>query len=77
MALVRKRTIQKERPPLVGEVSAKLEDRCRVVSALDPTAVNLGVLDPQPLLFHSYNSSVILMRLSGPRSRLTTFQKIW
>jgi hypothetical protein len=31
-----------------------------VVSALDPTAVNLGSLDPEPLLFHSSSSSVIL-----------------
>jgi hypothetical protein len=30
-------------------------------------AVNLGFLDPEPLLFHSSSSSVILTRLSGPR----------
>jgi hypothetical protein len=34
-----------------------------------PTAVNLEFLDPELLLFHSSSSSVILMRLSGPRSR--------
>jgi hypothetical protein len=34
VALVRKRTIPTERPPLVGEVSAKFEGRrCCVVSA--------------------------------------------
>jgi hypothetical protein len=42
-----------------------------------PTAVNLGLLDPEPLLFHSSNSSVTLTRLGGPRSRTTTSQKIW
>jgi hypothetical protein len=31
-------------------------------------AVNLGFLGPEPLLFHSSSSSVILTRLSGPRS---------
>jgi hypothetical protein len=30
-----------------------------------PMAVNVGFLDPEPLLFHSNSSSVILMRLSG------------
>jgi hypothetical protein len=42
-----------------------------------PTAVKLCFLDPEPLLFHSCSSSVILTRLSGPRSRLTTSQHIW
>jgi hypothetical protein len=42
-----------------------------------PTAVNLGFLDPEPLLFHSSSSSVSLTRLSGPRSSPTTSQKIW
>jgi hypothetical protein len=39
------------------------------------TAVNLGFLDPEQLLFHSNSFSVILTRLSGPRSRPTTSQK--
>jgi hypothetical protein len=53
---IRKRTIPTDRTPLVGEVSATVADRvCCVVSA---TAVNLGFLDPEPLLFHS-SSSVI------------------
>jgi hypothetical protein len=38
---------------------------CHVVSATDPMAVNLGFLDPEPLLFRSSSSSVILTRLSG------------
>jgi hypothetical protein len=47
VALVRKRTIPTERPPLVGEDSAKFfADRgCRVVSAKDPHGRNLGFLD--------------------------------
>jgi hypothetical protein len=32
---------------------------------------------PEPLLFLSSSSSVVLMRLSGPRSRPTTSQKVW
>jgi hypothetical protein len=48
-----------------------------VVSATDPPAVNLGFLDPEPLLFDSSGSSVILTRLSGPRSRPISSQKIW
>jgi hypothetical protein len=31
---------------------------------------------PEPLLFHSSSPSIILTRLSGPRSRPTTSQKI-
>jgi hypothetical protein len=51
VTLFRKRTIPTERRPLVNEVSA---DRgCRVVSVTDPTAVNLGFLDPKSLVFIS------------------------
>jgi hypothetical protein len=32
---------------------------------------------PEPLLFLSSSSSIVLTRLSGPRSRPTTSQKIW
>jgi hypothetical protein len=39
--------------------------------------INIGFLDPEPLLFHSSSSSFILTRLSGLRSRPTTSQKIW
>jgi hypothetical protein len=41
-----------------------------------PTAVNIGILDPEQLLFHSSSSSVIITRLSEHRSRPTTSQKI-
>jgi hypothetical protein len=37
-----------------------------VFSATDPHGRNLGFLDPDPLLFHSSSSSIILTRLSGP-----------
>jgi hypothetical protein len=75
VVLVRKRTIPTERPQPAGEVSA--DGGCRVVSATDPHGRNLGFLDPEPLLFHSSSSSIILTKLSGPRSRPTTSQKIW
>jgi hypothetical protein len=42
-----------------------------------PMSVNLNFIDPEPLLSHSSSASVILTRLSGPRSRPTTSQKIW
>jgi hypothetical protein len=38
---------------------------------------SLGFLDPELLLFGSSSSSVILMRLSGPRSRPNISQKMW
>jgi hypothetical protein len=68
VALARKRNIPTERPPLVGEVSAQLLHIEGVTWSAQrtPTAVNLGFLDPEPLLFHSSSSSVILTRLSGP-----------
>jgi hypothetical protein len=63
---------------MLAKLVPTLADRgCRVVSAADPHGCNLGFLDPEPLLFHSSSSSVILTRLSGPRSRPTTSQEIW
>jgi hypothetical protein len=44
MALVCKRTIPTERPPLVGEISDKFADRGDTGQRI-PTAVNLGFLD--------------------------------
>jgi hypothetical protein len=77
--IVRKRTIQTERPPLVDEVSANFLRISGVAWSAQriPTAVNLGFLDPEPLLFHSSSSPVILTRLSEPPSRPTMSQKIW
>jgi hypothetical protein len=80
IALVRKRTILTERPPLAGEVSVNFFLWIEGVAwsaQLIPTAVNLAFLNPEPLLFHSSSSLVILTRLSGPRYRLITSQKIW
>jgi hypothetical protein len=63
---------------LSAELVPTLADRgCRVVIATDPHGRNLGFLDPEPPLFHSSSSSIILTRLSGTRSRTTTSQKIW
>jgi hypothetical protein len=39
------------RPPLVGEVTAFAGRGFRVVSAMDPTAVNLGFLDRNRYFF--------------------------
>jgi hypothetical protein len=63
--------------PSDRRLSAKLvstfADRwCRVISATDPRSL-IRFSWPEPLLFHS----VTLTRLSGPRSRPTTSQKIW
>jgi hypothetical protein len=49
---------------------------CRVVSAADPYGRNIGFSRPQPLTFLSSSSSIVLTRLSGPRSRPTTSHKI-
>jgi hypothetical protein len=77
VAVVRERTIPTERPPLVGEVSAN------VCGYRVPRGQSGGTLRPysrfsrpEPLLFLSSSSSVVLTRLSGPRSRPTTSQKI-
>jgi hypothetical protein len=53
VALVRKRTMLTERPPLVGEVSANLCEQ-RVLRGLRnefPTAINLGFLDRSRYFF--------------------------
>jgi hypothetical protein len=74
VAWVRDRTIPTKRPPLVGEVSANFcgytvprghhDGSLRLYSRLSR---------PEPLLFlPSSCSSVVIRRLSGPRSRPTT-----
>jgi hypothetical protein len=45
MALVRKRTIQTERPPLVDEVTIFADRTCSVVSVTDSYGRILGFLD--------------------------------
>jgi hypothetical protein len=78
VALVRDRTVPIELPPLVGEVSGNFRiEELQVVSVTDPLWPYSSLSRPEPLLFLSSSSSVVLTRLSGPRSRLTTSQKIW
>jgi hypothetical protein len=68
--------------PSDRHLSAKLVATCvdRVVtrSQLDgsPTAV-ISFSRPDPLLFLPSSSSIVLRKLSGPRSRPTTSLKIW
>jgi hypothetical protein len=71
-ALVRQRNILTERPPLVGEVREGVGWSAQRI----PTAVNLGFFRPEPLLSFQVGSQ-LFSRLSGPRSRPTTSQKIW
>jgi hypothetical protein len=75
---VRERTIPTERPPLVGEVNANFCGS-RVPRGQRDGSLRLysRFSRPQPLLFLSSSSSVVLSKLSGPRSRPTTSQKIW
>jgi hypothetical protein len=74
MSSVHERTIPTERPPLVGSLCQLL--RIESASATDPHGRIYG-FRPEPLVFLPSSSSVILTRLSGPRSRPTTSQKIW
>jgi hypothetical protein len=78
VAWVRERTLPTEKLPVVGEVNANFYEK-RV-----PSGQRDGYLQPfsrlsrpEPTLFRSRSSSVVLTRLSGPRSRPTMSQKIW
>jgi hypothetical protein len=53
VALVRKQTIPTERPPHVGEVGSNflLTEGVAWSAQRIPTTVNLGFLDPEPLIF--------------------------
>jgi hypothetical protein len=63
-----------EQPPLVCEVMPTFADRgCHVISVTDPYGRILGFLDRSRATFLSSSSSVVLTRLSGPRSRPTTY----
>jgi hypothetical protein len=53
VAVVRKLTIPTERPPLV-EVSTNLIENVTWLAQQIPTAVNLGFLEPEPLLLLNY-----------------------
>jgi hypothetical protein len=48
---------------------------CRVVSAAAPLRSYSQSSIPEPLLFLPSSSSIVLTRLSGPRSRPTASQK--
>ena len=79
VALVRERTIPTERPPPVGEGSANFSRQRGVTWSAQRL--------PRPLIsvfqtgaatfFYPSSSSIDLTRLSGPRSRPPTTQKIW
>jgi hypothetical protein len=78
VAWVRERTIPTGRPPLVGEVSAIFWAKRVPRGQLDGSLRQHSRLSrPEPLFFLSSSSSIVLTRLSGPRFRPTTPQKIW
>jgi hypothetical protein len=78
VAWARERIIPTEQPPLVGEVSANFwgsrMPRGQRDGSLRPYS---RFYRPEPQPFLSSSSSIVLTRLSGPRSRPTTSQKIW
>jgi hypothetical protein len=78
VALVRERTIPTERPPLVGEVSANFcgQRVSRGQRGGSLTAV-ISISRPEPILFLPNSFSIVLTKLSGPRSRSTSSQDIW
>jgi hypothetical protein len=55
-------------------VSTFADRGCRVVSGEDPLRPHFRLSGPEPLLFLPSSFSVVLTRLSGPRSRPTTFK---
>jgi hypothetical protein len=62
---------------LLAELVPTFADRgTRVISMTDSYGRILGSR-PEPLLFLSSSSSVVLKRLSGPRSRPTASQEMW
>jgi hypothetical protein len=78
VVLVRERTISTERPPFVGEVNANFCSQRVPGGQRDRFLRPYSRLSrPEPLLFLPSSSSVVLTKLSGPRSRPTTSQKIW
>jgi hypothetical protein len=68
----------RERPPFVNEVSANFFGSRVLRGQRDGFLLPYSRLSrPEPLLFLPSSSSIVLKRLSGPRSRPTTSQKIW
>jgi hypothetical protein len=73
VALARKRAIQTERPPLVGEVSVNFSGQRLSRGQRNGSPQTYSRFSrPEPLLFLPSSSSIVLTRLSGPRSRPTT-----
>jgi hypothetical protein len=77
VTLVGERTIPTERPPLFDEVSANfcVFRMSRGQRNVFPWPYS-RLSRPEPLIFLPSSSSIVLTRLSGPRSRSTTSQKI-
>jgi hypothetical protein len=75
---VRERTMSTKRPSLVGEVCANF-CRPRVPRGQRDRSLWLysRFYKPEPPLFPSSSSSIVLTRLSEPRSRPTASWKIW
>jgi hypothetical protein len=78
VALVRKRTIPTERPPLVGEVSANFSGyRVSRGQRNESPRPLISIFYTGTATFLTNSSSIIFTRLSGPRFRPTTSQKMW
>jgi hypothetical protein len=77
VASVHERTMQTERPPIVGEVSANFCGQRVLHGHRDgsPRAYS-RISKLEPLLFIP-SSSLIVLTKSGPRSRPNISQKIW
>jgi hypothetical protein len=58
-------------------VTAFADRGCHVVSVTDPYGPYSWFSRPEPLFCLSSSSSIVLTRMSRPRSRRTTSQKIW
>jgi hypothetical protein len=78
VAWVRERTIPIEIPQRVGEVSANICGQRVQCGQRDGSLRPYSrFARPDPLLFLPSTSTIVLTKLSRPRSRPTTSQKIW
>jgi hypothetical protein len=71
------RSIPTERPPLVGEVTTFANRGVPHGQRDGSLRPHSRFPRPESIIFLSSSSSIVLTRLSGPRSRLNTFQIIW
>jgi hypothetical protein len=75
---VRERTIPTERLLLVDDISTNFCGERVPRGQRDESLLPYSRISrPEPLFFLTSISSFVLTRLSGPRFRLTTSQKIW